>query len=190
MMLIASENQNNDDGLYTETRLYVRALQGVWDTSAKHATFKEDGKNHKNVGIEQLKVQLKPKAAYTKDVKKVKDERSLIDFMPTDSEGYSYITLNSGGLGALTMSTGNDAYYGIGVDGRPTKNYQVLGKGRVSTYDSYSTSKWSDTSGTVVPLIIWMAKMAENPLHTLDATVNVKVFCQKNQILLPTVGIF
>lgn len=140
-MLVASEDEAEDGQLYTETRLYVRALQGKWDDNAKHAM--EKGK--KNVPIEQLKVQLKPEAATRPDGSKLKDDRSLIDFDPTDSEGYSYITLDSSGAGVLTMGTGNDAYYGM-QNGRPTKHYTLLGKGRYTFYDSYSYLDADDTA--------------------------------------------
>lgn len=144
IIAILDTEQKDEAGLYTETRLYVRALQGKWDGTQKHS-YNSD--NKKDVPINELKVTLTPDKGLTTDSKKktVTDERSSIAFDPTNAEGISYVVLDSGGLGALTMSTGNDTYYGIGGDGRPTKHYKLIAKGTLTFYDSYSYVGADDT---------------------------------------------
>lgn len=149
IMAILDTEQKDEAGLYTETRLYVRALQGKWDSNQKHSYNSDD---KKDVPIDELKVTLTPDKGVTTDSKKktVTDERSTIDFDPTDKKGLSYIVLDSQGMGQLTMSTGNDAYYGISAasGGKPTKHYKVLAQGRFTYYDSYTYKEASDTKGT------------------------------------------
>lgn len=72
-------------------------------------------------------------------------EASGLSFTPTDATGCSKIPINNGGTGVLTMSTGNDAYYGI-TNGIPTKHCTLVNSGhKWSTYDSYTYLTASDT---------------------------------------------
>lgn len=148
LIMVLMEDDDNE-GLYTETRLYVKAMTGNYMPGTK-SVVNPTNKTEKPSPIEQLSVTLKPDPATFKSLSndKTKEDAASIQFDPTDTNGLSYIVINSGGLGKLTMSTGNDAYYGIGADGKPTQHYKIIATGRMTFYDSYSYKGASDTGGT------------------------------------------